>query len=54
MEFDVFQNTELFPVACVPLHLKGRNEILLSRSVMGITHLRKEVPTSLAPGNVVH
>lgn len=49
MEFDIFQNTELFPVACVPLYLKGRNEILFSRSVMGMTPLRKE-----APGNVVH
>lgn len=54
MEFDIIQNTELFPGFCVPLYLKGRNEILLSRNVMGMTHLRKEVPTSLAPGNVVH
>lgn len=30
MEFQVFQNTELFPVVCVLLHLKGRNGILLN------------------------
>lgn len=29
MEFKIFQNTELFPVACVPLYLKGRNEIFI-------------------------
>lgn len=35
MEFQVFQNTELFLVVCVPLHPKGRNEILLNSKYNG-------------------
>lgn len=35
MEFQVFQNTELFLAVCVPLHLKGRNEIFLNSKCNG-------------------
>lgn len=51
LEFQVFQN-RLFLAGCVPLHLKGTKEILLTS--MGATHLRREIPTSLVSGNVVH